>query len=58
MATVYKIEIEVCSHWISYSDETIKMAVQRGLDRIKKEEKENKPSNELDAEIIQVKRIA
>lgn len=58
MATVYKIEIEVTSHWVSYTAEQVKAAIEEGMKSVAKAEKCNNPRNEIDIANLKVRIIA
>ncbi len=56
MATVYKIEVEVTSHWISYDKETMAKIVKEKLEEL--DEDASYKGNEITIDEIDIKKIA
>jgi hypothetical protein len=54
MATVYKIDLELTSHWVSYPPETIKLMLEKQLEELITDEKKHHPSNEINVHDIRV----
>jgi len=56
MATIYKIEVEVTSHWISYNEETMTKIIKEKLEEL--DEDASYKGNEVTIDEIEVKKIA
>jgi polysaccharide deacetylase 2 family uncharacterized protein YibQ len=56
MATVYKVEVEVTSHWVSFDEETMKQMIKEQLEDL--DDQASKKGNEITIDKVEVKKIA
>jgi hypothetical protein len=56
MATVYKVELILTSHWMSYNEKDIKEKIERHLTNSLIEDERNYNNNEISIRDIKIKK--